>query len=53
MMTATSEEGIDSQMDEVEDPNELPYDPDQDREERRAIRKGYRQLQEDGIRSPT
>ena len=26
----------------------LMYDPDQDLEERRAIRKGYRKLQEDG-----
>ena len=33
----------------VEGPQELPYDPDQNLEERRAIRKGYRQLQEDGI----
>ncbi len=30
------------------DTEDLPYDPDQNREERREIRKGYRQLQEDG-----
>ncbi len=26
----------------------LPYDTDQDREEKRQVRKGYRQLQDDG-----
>ena len=36
--------GDDAEMEE----QDLMYDPDQNPEERREIRKGYRRLQEDG-----
>ena len=41
----------DADMNENEEENddELLYDPDQDREERVAIRKEYRELRDDGM----
>ncbi|TDL26111.1 hypothetical protein BD410DRAFT_764462 [Rickenella mellea] len=42
-----AEEGEEMELEPNGDTEDLPYDPDQNREERREIRKGYRQLQED------
>ena len=40
-------------MEEEEGGEPLAYDPDQDREERLKVRKGYRSLQNDGEASMT